>query len=52
VLKNGDVYELLDMQHQKIFDLQTNLEVLQNKYDKLLSANGSGNQTEYAIKCK
>ena len=28
------------------------MEVLQNKYEKLLNSNGSGLQTEYAIKCK
>ena len=52
MLQNGSIHEILEMQHEKIFDLQTNLEVLQNKYDKLLNSTGSGQQTEYAIKCK
>jgi ElaB/YqjD/DUF883 family membrane-anchored ribosome-binding protein len=52
VLKNGDIHEILELQHQKIFDLETNFQVLQNKYDRLLMSNGSKSQTEYAIKCR
>lgn len=50
---NGDTHnEVLELQHQRIFDLETQLEILQGKYGKLMRSGGSGEQTEYAMRCK
>jgi hypothetical protein len=50
---NGDTHnEVLELQHQRIFDLETQLEILQSKYGKLMRSGGSNEQTEYAIRCK
>lgn len=52
MFKGSEIHDILDMQHRKIFELETNMQILQNKYDRILSENTSGMQTEYAIKCK
>lgn len=50
---NGDSQnEVLELQHQRIFDLETQLEILQGKYGKLMRSGGSGEQTEYALRCR
>lgn len=50
---NGDTHnEVLELQHQRIFDLETQLEILQSKYAKVMKSGGSSEQTEYAIRCK
>jgi hypothetical protein len=40
------------MQHQRIFELETQLETMQAKYSKLIKSGGSNQMTEYALKCK
>jgi hypothetical protein len=44
--------EVLELQHQRIFELETQVEVLQGKYGKLVKASGSGEQTELALRVR
>jgi len=40
------------MQHQRIFELETQLELAQGKYNKMVKSGGSSQMTEHALKCK
>jgi hypothetical protein len=51
-LRNSSDHEVLEMQHQRIFELETQLETMQAKYSKLIKSGGSNQMTEYALKCK
>lgn len=44
--------EVMELQHQRIFDLETQLEVLQGKYSKLVKSSGSGEQTDLTLRCR
>lgn len=52
VLKNSNDSEVLEMQHQRIFELETQLQILQGKYDKMVKQGGSREVTEYELKCR
>ena len=45
VLKNSSDSDILEMQHQRIFELETELEVTKGKYTKLLKSGGSNQVT-------
>lgn len=44
--------EVLELQHQRIFELETQVEVLQGKYGKLVRASGSDEQTDLALRVR
>lgn len=44
--------EVLELQHQRIFDLETQLELMHSKYSKLVKSSGSEEQTELALRCR
>ncbi len=44
--------EVFEMQQKKIFDLETELEILREKYNKSLTNSGSDKNMEYVVKCK
>jgi hypothetical protein len=40
-----DIHDVLEMQHKKIIELETKIEVLEKKYYKLLKTTSSSHQT-------
>ena len=52
VIGNSSDGEVLELQHQRIFELETQLELLQNKYSKMVRSGGSQEQTLYASRCR
>jgi signal transduction histidine kinase len=44
--------EVLELQHQRIFELETQVEVLQGKYGKLVKSSGSDEQTDLVMRCR
>jgi hypothetical protein len=52
VFDNSSDHEVLEMQHQRIFELETQLDVMQGKYSKVMKSGGSNEVTELTMRCK
>lgn len=52
VIKNSTDVDVLELQHQRIEQLEMQLEVMSGKYSKLVKSGGVAVMTEYERKCQ